>query len=201
MTSLVQNQAQRLLTGGLLGFALALFLAESMSAALHELHHDETFWRPLAGGGSPNVIAAYATKILFALLLAAAWWMFWKFDAFFAPSPPKASSANAEDEERETQEDHPEEKETTDDESAAQKENGPEKPPPPATPEESRFAEALGLAEDHLPEDAKAAYRTLIAQYHPDKVSRMGEEIREVAERKAKEINEAYEHFRRKYDL
>jgi len=50
-------------------------------------------------------------------------------------------------------------------------------------------------------DDVKSAYRTLIAQYHPDKVSRMGDEIREVAERKAKEINESYDFFQRKYDL
>ena len=32
-----------------------------------------------------------------------------------------------------------------------------------------------------------------MTQYHPDKVRSMGDEIREVAERKAKEINEAYQ--------
>lgn len=45
----------------------------------------------------------------------------------------------------------------------------------------------------------KSIYRKRIAQYHPDKVSAMGPEIREVAEQKAKEINEAYEHFRKKF--
>ena len=40
-----------------------------------------------------------------------------------------------------------------------------------------------------------------MTQYHPDKVRNMGDEIREVAERKAKEINEAYDYFRKKYDL
>jgi hypothetical protein len=29
----------------------------------------------------------------------------------------------------------------------------------------------------------------------------MGKEIQEVAEKKAKEINEAYDHFRKKFDL
>ena len=68
-------------------------------------------------------------------------------------------------------------------------------------PEEENFAKILGLVGDYVPEDAKSSYRSLIAQYHPDKVSLMGDEIREVAERKAKEINEAYEFFRRKYEL
>ena len=44
----------------------------------------------------------------------------------------------------------------------------------------------------------KAIYRKRIAQYHPDKVLAMGPEIREIAEQKAKEINEAYEYFRAK---
>ena len=46
----------------------------------------------------------------------------------------------------------------------------------------------------------KSHYRKLIAQYHPDRVRAMGPEIRDVAESKAKEINEAYEFFRRKFE-
>ena len=38
-----------------------------------------------------------------------------------------------------------------------------------------------------------AAYRSRISQYHPDKVARMGPEIRALAERKSAEINAAYE--------
>lgn len=38
-----------------------------------------------------------------------------------------------------------------------------------------------------------AAYRTRISQYHPDKVARMGPEIRALAEQKSAEINAAYE--------
>ena len=45
----------------------------------------------------------------------------------------------------------------------------------------------------------KSIYRKKIAQYHPDKVAAMGPEIQQVAEQKAKEINEAYEHFRKKF--
>ena len=37
-----------------------------------------------------------------------------------------------------------------------------------------------------------------IAQYHPDRVRAMGPEIRDVAEKKAKKVNEAYEYFRKK---
>jgi DnaJ like chaperone protein len=45
----------------------------------------------------------------------------------------------------------------------------------------------------------KAAYRQLSQQYHPDKVSHLGEEFRQVAEEKMKEINQAYNHLKKKF--
>ena len=66
---------------------------------------------------------------------------------------------------------------------------------------DDHFFEVLKISEDS-PRDfdsIKSTYRKKIAQYHPDKVSAMGPEIQEVAEEKAKEINEAYEHFRKKF--
>jgi DnaJ like chaperone protein len=36
-------------------------------------------------------------------------------------------------------------------------------------------------------------------QYHPDRVAHLGPKLREVAEHEMKEINEAYDFFRRKY--
>lgn len=41
--------------------------------------------------------------------------------------------------------------------------------------------------------DITAAYRSRISQYHPDKVARMGAEIRALAEQKSAQINAAYE--------
>ena len=38
----------------------------------------------------------------------------------------------------------------------------------------------------------KTAYKTKIKEYHPDKVQTMGKEIQEIANRKTKEINDAY---------
>lgn len=38
----------------------------------------------------------------------------------------------------------------------------------------------------------KAAYRKRMLEYHPDKVSKLGEELQQLAERKAKQINAAY---------
>ena len=61
------------------------------------------------------------------------------------------------------------------------------------------MAEVLGLGKDQTTDfsQIKQTYRRAIAQYHPDKVSALGPEIREVAENKAKEINHAYEYFRK----
>ncbi|BBO75817.1 hypothetical protein DSCW_32340 [Desulfosarcina widdelii] len=42
-------------------------------------------------------------------------------------------------------------------------------------------------------EEIKAAYRRLAAQYHPDKVQHLGREIRELAETRFKEIQQAYD--------
>ena len=57
--------------------------------------------------------------------------------------------------------------------------------------------EVLGIAENATSEEIKAAYRRLANQYHPDKVSHLGEEFRVLAERKFKEIQRAYQQLTR----
>lgn len=39
----------------------------------------------------------------------------------------------------------------------------------------------------------KKAYRKMMSLYHPDKVSQLGAELKTLAEKKSKEINEAYD--------
>ena len=51
----------------------------------------------------------------------------------------------------------------------------------------------LGVGSDASPEEIKRAFRRLANKYHPDKVSHMGDEFRELAERRFKEIQEAYQ--------
>jgi DnaJ-class molecular chaperone len=46
-----------------------------------------------------------------------------------------------------------------------------------------------GASEDEI----KTAYRRLAAQYHPDKVQHLGEEIQKLAELRFKEIQRAYD--------
>ena len=54
----------------------------------------------------------------------------------------------------------------------------------------------LGVDRDSSPEDIKKAYRRLVNQYHPDKVAHLGEEFRELAEMRFKEIHGAYQELR-----
>ena len=53
----------------------------------------------------------------------------------------------------------------------------------------------LGLTRYPTLEELKQAYRDRIREYHPDKVAHLGSELRQLAERKAKEINAANEYF------
>jgi hypothetical protein len=67
--------------------------------------------------------------------------------------------------------------------------------------DEKRFGAVLGLKGKLTKDDIRKAYRTAIAKYHPDKVHGLGIELQELAEKKSKEINQAFEYFSRKYDL
>ena len=58
--------------------------------------------------------------------------------------------------------------------------------------------EVLGVRPGASQEEIQAAYRRLVQEYHPDKVADLGQELRDVAERRMKEINAAYEHFKRR---
>ena len=55
----------------------------------------------------------------------------------------------------------------------------------------------LGLTRDASDEEVERAYRRLMSQYHPDKVAGAAEEIRQIAETRARSINTAYEAIQR----
>ena len=65
---------------------------------------------------------------------------------------------------------------------------------------EERYYGVLGLDSGADFAAIKKAYRKLSMQYHPDKVAHLGDEFKGVAEEKMKEINAAYDYFKRKFE-
>ncbi len=51
----------------------------------------------------------------------------------------------------------------------------------------------LGVDKNASQEDIKKAYRQLVNKYHPDKVAHLGDEFQKLADRRFKEIQEAYQ--------
>lgn len=71
----------------------------------------------------------------------------------------------------------------------------PEEEPEPEveeTVEGAEYYELLGVQPTASPEEIKAAYRSRIKQCHPDKFVDRGDEFRQLAEERAKALNEAY---------
>lgn len=70
-------------------------------------------------------------------------------------------------------------------------------PPParpiPIDPLAASWSTTLGVSPSAPRDEITHAYKRLISEYHPDKVANAGAEIRELAERKSKEINAAYD--------
>ena len=56
----------------------------------------------------------------------------------------------------------------------------------------------LGINPDAENEEIKSAYKTKIKEYHPDRLDNFGDEIKDLAVRKTKEINEAFRQIRNK---
>jgi uncharacterized membrane protein YkvA (DUF1232 family) len=54
----------------------------------------------------------------------------------------------------------------------------------------------LGLDKGASTEEIQKAYKTLANKYHPDKVQHLGEEFRELAEKRFKEIQQAYQYLK-----
>jgi DnaJ like chaperone protein len=69
-----------------------------------------------------------------------------------------------------------------------------------AASQEKRYYTVLGVDENADFAAIKKIYRQLSMQYHPDKVAHLGAEFKRVAEEKMKEINAAYDYFRKKFE-
>jgi hypothetical protein len=71
-------------------------------------------------------------------------------------------------------------------------------PPRPPRPEPiSDCYTVLGLSQSCTQEEASTIYRKLAKQYHPDMVTHLAPEFREMAEQKMKSFNEAYSDLKR----
>ncbi len=66
--------------------------------------------------------------------------------------------------------------------------------------QESSYYAVLGLEPGVDFESIKKAYRKLSMKYHPDKVGHLGDEFKTVAEEKMKEINAAYDYFKKRHN-
>ncbi len=53
--------------------------------------------------------------------------------------------------------------------------------------------EVLGLSENATPEEIKTAHRQRSQEYHPDKVQHLGADLRDLADKKFREIQNAFE--------
>ena len=56
----------------------------------------------------------------------------------------------------------------------------------------------LGVPRGASPDEIRRAYRKLVVKYHPDKVDHLGDEFKVLAEKKFKQIQEAYQELARK---
>ena len=72
-------------------------------------------------------------------------------------------------------------------------------PPPPSSrpaPSAQEDYRILGISEQSSDEELERAYRKLMSQYHPDRVSGAADEFRELAEQRTRSINAAYDRIR-----
>jgi preprotein translocase subunit Sec63 len=66
------------------------------------------------------------------------------------------------------------------------------KPPAPPPPANDPYA-TLGVSASASDEEIEQAWRRRMSEYHPDRVANSADEIRALAETRAREINTAYE--------
>lgn len=82
--------------------------------------------------------------------------------------------------------------------SSSRKEQPREKPRKPGEMSDEECFRILGVPPTAGAQALKEAYKSLIAQYHPDKVAALGVELQQLAAKKTREINEAYQTLRRR---
>ena len=201
---------------GILGLSLSIIFSEYTSQFLYAHYQTWSGWRSMIGS-DPNSLTLILQKLTWAIFFFATWFMLWKLDSFFQQPLHAGDGSSKEQGETEPGQNdniaktnrrkrrHNEEDksliETEEDVPDSSTNSDKEPHEIIFLPEDYEYARVLGLKEPIDLKVVKSTYRKIIAQYHPDRVVAMGPEIKEVAEKKAKEINEAYEHLRKKFDL
>ncbi|HPW26590.1 MAG TPA: DnaJ domain-containing protein, partial [Tenuifilaceae bacterium] len=64
-------------------------------------------------------------------------------------------------------------------------------------PDTDKYYKILEVSPSAANDEIKKAYRQMAIKYHPDKVSHLGEDVRQAAEQKFKMVNEAYEKIKK----
>ena len=77
----------------------------------------------------------------------------------------------------------------------------PERPPPAPAPGKDDPYAVLGIAAGASDEELEQAYRRRMSEYHPDRVASAAKEIRDMADQRAREINQAYDRIKRERGL
>jgi hypothetical protein len=77
----------------------------------------------------------------------------------------------------------------------------PERPPPPAAPAADDPYVLLGVSPNAGNEELELAYRKRMSEYHPDRVASAAKEIRDMADQRARAINQAYDRIKRERGL
>ena len=76
----------------------------------------------------------------------------------------------------------------------------PERAPPPPAASEDPYA-MLGIDSGASDEELEQAYRRRMSEYHPDRVANAAPEIRDIADQRTREINQAYDRIKRQRGL
>jgi preprotein translocase subunit Sec63 len=109
------------------------------------------------------------------------------------PSSPTNSAASRERQQAKDGQAHDEDAEAEQSESAQAK-----KAPPRASSAKDPYA-VLNISTNATQDEVTTAYRKMAQMYHPDKVAGLAPEYREIAEKKMKDINAAYEQLQHKF--
>jgi DnaJ-domain-containing protein 1 len=69
---------------------------------------------------------------------------------------------------------------------------GPRPEPPSNSTPPAAWHEVLQVLPDAAPDTIRDAYKRMISKYHPDKVESLGQELKELAASKSRDITSAY---------